>query len=85
MSKKEKRLQQIFRHPKAVHFSELDGVLTEYGYERRQSGKGSSHYVYSHPKVNLLVVLVSHGKDDVLPEYQVKKAIKALKLVLEEL
>jgi hypothetical protein len=80
MSKKRKRLQQIFRHPKAVRFSELDGVLTEYGYECRQSD-----YVYSHPKVNLLVVLVSHGKDDVLPEYQVKKAIKALKLVLEEL
>lgn len=85
MSKKEKRLQQIFRNPKAVRFSELDSVLSEYGYECRQSGKGSSHYVYSHPKVNLLVVLVSHGKDDLLPEYQVKKAINALKLVLEEL
>lgn len=45
MSKKDKRLQQIFHHPKVVRFSELDAVLTEYGYERRQSGKGSSHYV----------------------------------------
>jgi predicted RNA binding protein YcfA (HicA-like mRNA interferase family) len=85
MSKTDKRLQSIFQNPKDVHFSELDAVLIKYGYERRQSGKGSSHYVYSHPEVNLLIVLVSHGKDDLLPEYQVKKAIKSLKLVLENI
>lgn len=39
----------------------------------------------SYPKINLLVVLVSHSKDDLLPEYQVKKATNALKLVVEEL
>lgn len=85
MSKKDKRLQRIFQNPKDVRFSELDAILIEYGYERRQSGKGSSHYVYSHLKINLLVVLVSHGQDALLPEYQVKQAIKSLKLVLEEI
>jgi predicted RNA binding protein YcfA (HicA-like mRNA interferase family) len=84
MSKKEKRLQRILQNPKDVRFSELDVVLTEYGYERRQSGKGSNHYVYSHPEVNMLVTLVSHGQDDILPEYQVKKAIKSLKFLLED-
>ncbi len=84
MSKKEKRLQRILQNPKDVRFSELDAVLTEYGYERRQSDKGGSHYVYSHPEVNMLVTLVSHGQDDILPEYQVKKAIKSLKLLLED-
>ncbi len=58
--------------------------MIEYGYERRQSGKGSSHYVYSHPSVDILVVLVLHGKNDILPEYQVKKAIKSLKELMEE-
>ena len=84
MTKKDKRLQHIFQSPKNVRFSDLDVILVKYGYERCQSGKGSSHYVYSHPNVDMLVVLVSHGKNDILPEYQVKKAIKSLKILLED-
>jgi hypothetical protein len=84
MTKKDKRLHRIFQSPKNVRFSDLDVILVEYGYERRQSGKGSSHYVYSHPEVDMLIVLVSHGKNDILPEYQVKKAIKSLKILLED-
>jgi predicted RNA binding protein YcfA (HicA-like mRNA interferase family) len=60
---------------------ELDNFLKDLGFIVRQSGKGSSHYVYSHPEINMLVVLVSHGKNDTLPEYQVKKAINAIKLL----
>ncbi len=83
MTKKDNRLQRILQNPRHVRFSDLDAVLTEYGYERRQSGKGSSHYAYSHPNVDMLVVLASHGKNNILPEYQVKKAIKSLKTLLE--
>lgn len=85
MAKKDKRLQHIFQNPKNVRFSNLDAILTEYGYEQRQSGKGSSHFVYSHPDIDILIVLVSHGRNDILPEYQVKKAIKSLKRLLEEI
>jgi len=68
---------------KRVRFSDLDTILIESGYERRPSAKGSSHYIYSHPQADSLVVLVPHGKNDILPEYQVKKAIKSLQSVEE--
>jgi predicted RNA binding protein YcfA (HicA-like mRNA interferase family) len=83
MTKKNKRWQRLTQNLREVRFSDLDTILIESGYERRQSAKGSSHYVYSHPQADSLVVLVSHGKNDILPEYQVKKAIKSLQSVEE--
>jgi predicted RNA binding protein YcfA (HicA-like mRNA interferase family) len=83
MTKKNKRWQRLTQNVREVRFSDLDAILIESGYERRQSATGSSHYVYSHPQADSLVVLVSHGKDDILPEYQVKKAIKSLQSVEE--
>jgi predicted RNA binding protein YcfA (HicA-like mRNA interferase family) len=83
MTKKNKRWQRLTQNLREVRFSDLDTILIESGYERRQSAKGSSHYVYSHPQAYSLVVLVSHGKNDILPEYQVKKAIKSLQSVEE--
>lgn len=53
-------------------------ILTSSGFEFRQSGKGSSHYVFSHPHLNNNIVLVSHGKNDILKSYQVQDAIQAL-------
>jgi predicted RNA binding protein YcfA (HicA-like mRNA interferase family) len=44
----------------------------------RQQKRGGSHYVFKHPKLEMFVVLVTHGKNDVLPEYQVLKAMRAL-------
>ena len=78
MTKKVKKIKNIHENPKNVIFTELDSLLLEVGYEKRQSGKGSSHYVYSHPSSTILIVLVSHGKNDILPEYQVKKAILSI-------
>jgi len=46
MSKKEKLLEKLRNNPKGIRFKEIDLILTWYGFERRQSGKGSSHYVY---------------------------------------
>lgn len=80
----EKQLKKLFEHPRNIRFSELDSVMLTLGYEKRQSGTGGSHYVYSHPDVDMLVVLVSHGRNDVLPDYQVKKALKSVKKLLEE-
>ena len=41
--------------------------------------KGTSHFVFSHHKLVQNIVLVSHGKNDYLPLYQVNDIIKALK------
>ena len=81
MTKKIKRFNSILDNPKNVRFLDLDKLLIDLGYEKRQSGKGSSHYVYSHPKSMSLIVLVSHGKNEILPEYQVKKALNSIKLL----
>jgi predicted RNA binding protein YcfA (HicA-like mRNA interferase family) len=83
MTKKNKRWQRLIQNPKGVRFSDLDAILIDSGYEKRQSAIGSSHYVYSHPQAESLVVLVSPWKNDMLPEYQVKKAIKSLQQVEE--
>ena len=46
MSQWEKLLANIRNNPKSVMFDELDKVLRNTGFERRQSGKGTSHYRY---------------------------------------
>ncbi|MDF9410082.1 hypothetical protein L7E55_17370 [Pelotomaculum isophthalicicum JI] len=42
---------KIVRNPKDVDFEELDKILKQYGFKCRQPGKGSSHYIYYHPKL----------------------------------
>lgn len=79
MSNKEKRLLNILNNTKNVRFKEMDSLLFEMGYIRRQSGSGSSHFVYSHPKSPIIIVLAAHGSNAVLPEYQVKKALLSIK------
>jgi len=46
VSQWEKLLQSIRNNPKSVRFEELDKVLRNTGFERKQSGKGTSHYRY---------------------------------------
>lgn len=46
MSKLEKLLQRITNNPKTVRFEELDKLLIRAGFIKRQSGKGSSHFIY---------------------------------------
>lgn len=79
MSQKEKKIREIINNPKNVRFLEIDKLLTDLGFDKRQAGKGSSHYIYSNKEVRSLIVLVSHSKNDILPEYQVKKALTIIK------
>ncbi len=44
----------------------------------RQSRRGTSHYVFYHDALDRVVVLVTHGQNDILPRYQVRKALTAL-------
>lgn len=46
MSQLEKLLERIRHNPKTVTFDELDKILRRNGFERRQPGGGSSHYIY---------------------------------------
>jgi hypothetical protein len=43
MSKRQKRLEKIRSNPLNVRFEELDRLLVDYGFQRRQPGGGSSH------------------------------------------
>lgn len=47
MSKLKKLLKRIRNNPKNVRFEELDKILIHYGFTKRQSSGGSSHYYYT--------------------------------------
>ncbi len=47
MSKREKLLEKIRNNPRAVRFEDIDLLLTQYNFIRRQPRSGSSHYFYS--------------------------------------
>lgn len=46
ITKKEKLLKGIKNNPKTVKFEELDKILKDVGFDRRQPSGGSSHYTY---------------------------------------
>ncbi|MFZ5899546.1 MAG: hypothetical protein ACOYU7_10380 [Bacillota bacterium] len=57
MTKLRKLYASIVKNPKDVDFEDLDRILRQYGFIRRQPGKGSSHYTYHHPGlVDILTV-----------------------------
>lgn len=47
MSKLKKLLKRIRNNPKHVRFEELDNIIIRFGFTRRQSSKGTSHYYYT--------------------------------------
>ena len=55
MAKREKRVKKLFQNPKTVPFKELDRVLKDSGFEVRQPGSGSSHYVYTKGGIQISV------------------------------
>ena len=55
MAKREKRLRKIFQNPKTIPFKELDKVLKDFGFEVRQPGSGSSHFVYTKGEIQISV------------------------------
>ena len=78
------KLIERFRFRKRnIRFHELERVLLGFGFLERQSKKGTSHYVFSHPKLTQNITLVSHGKNDYIPIYQVNDVLKALEELKE--
>lgn len=55
MSQLEKLWERIKNNPKTVRFEELNKLLVRAGFTKRQSGKGSSHFVYTKDD-NLVVI-----------------------------
>ena len=47
MGKLDKLLLRIKNNPKTVRFAELEKVLSNYGFEKRQPSGGSSHYIFT--------------------------------------
>jgi hypothetical protein len=77
MGKREKLLTRLRNNPKGVRFEELDSLLEWYEFERRQSRRGSSHYVY---RRGPHVITVVRRKP-----YVHSKAIKEVLAILDEL
>jgi predicted RNA binding protein YcfA (HicA-like mRNA interferase family) len=74
----DKLIEQFRSRKHNVRFLELERILIQVGFIERKSKKGTSHFVFSHPKIIQNIVLVSHGKNDFIPAYQVNDVIKAL-------
>lgn len=75
MSQLEKLLERIKNNPKTVTFAELDKILLRIGYERRQPGRGSSHYTYR--KAGKMPLTIPKKSPYVKEEY-VRLVIEAL-------
>ena len=80
MSKLEKLLERIINNPKTVRFEELDKILIKEGFARRQSSKGSSHYVYTKDD-NFIVI--PYNKPYIKRVY-VERAIELINECLED-
>lgn len=55
MTKRDKRVRKLFQNPRTVPFKELDRVLKDFGFEVRQPGSGSSHFVYTRGEIQMSV------------------------------
>ena len=78
VTREQKPLSRIRANPKQVRFRQLVRILEDAGFEMRRSRRGTSHHVFIHDALDQVVVLVSHGQNDFLPEYQVRRALAAL-------
>lgn len=74
MTKRQKRLERIRQNPKAVRFEDLDQLLIDFGFIRRQPRGGSSHYIYVRKEVRLTIPMNRPH----LREVYVKNVLKLL-------
>ena len=74
MTKRLKRLERIRSNPTNVRFEELDKLLIDFGFTRRQPRGGSSHYIYVREKLRLTIPM----KRPHLKEVYVRNVLKLL-------
>ena len=76
MARKDRLLLKIQNNPRNARFADVRQLLLDAGFSERQPRGGSSHVIFYHIALEQIVVLtMARG---VLPEYQVKDALKAL-------
>lgn len=80
MTRLNKIFNRIVSNPKDVDFEELDKLLKQYGFKCRQPGKGSSHYIYYHQK---LQEALSIPKARPVKAVYVRQAIAAIEKLRE--
>ncbi|MBX3000670.1 MAG: type II toxin-antitoxin system HicA family toxin [Caldilineaceae bacterium] len=78
MSKRDKLLQRFRNNPKTVRFEEVDTLLLQFGFTKRQSG---SHATY---KFGEHLITVPFRKPYILPVY-VKNLLEILEAIGESL
>ncbi len=78
-------INSLLQSKRSVRFKELQRILFELGFQMRQQKRGGSHYVFKRPGLKDFIVLVSHGANDVIPEYQVRQTVKVLKQLKEQI
>jgi hypothetical protein len=78
VTKSDKREQAIRHNPGNVRFDDLDRVLLDYAFTRRNSG--TLHFVYTHPLVIDHVNVPRH--EAIVKPIYVKKAIAAIDKVI---
>lgn len=79
MTKKAKLLERIRNNPRDATFDEVRKLLRDEGFRERHPKGGSSHYIYYHESLDRIVTLTRTPKK--LPEYQVKDALRALRIL----
>jgi hypothetical protein len=78
MSKLEKLIEKAVNNPKEVRFEELDKIISTYGFIKRQSRSGTSHYCYSLGSINFSIPFKKPFVKTIYVE-RVMKIIKELK------
>ena len=80
MTKREKRLERIRSNPKNVRFEELDRLLLDFGFVRKQPRGVSSHFTYVRGQQRLTIPMNRPH----LREVYVKNVLKFLDEMLDE-
>lgn len=83
MGKRETLIASIRNNPKDVAFEDIDNLLKYYGCTVRQKGRGSSHYLYTHPAIQKGVLNIV--KDKPIKAIYAKRALDMIDRIREVL
>lgn len=55
MTKREKRVKKLFTNPKSVSFEDLNRILFDHGFQKRQPRSRSSHFIYTKGDIQISI------------------------------
>jgi predicted RNA binding protein YcfA (HicA-like mRNA interferase family) len=68
--------------PSDIRFDEVHRLLSAYGFIQRQPSGGGSHYVYTHPELEIYELTIPKSGGKVKKGY-IKKVIEAVDIIRE--